>query len=195
MRCHFLLQGIFSTQIKPVSLLFPVFLSHQHHLGSPWGRISRYKYWQNPNCTPCLTPPTHLTAFQAMCFLLNGSFTTAARVISFIQWSNLALDVPTSQKIWELKSQEYWTIQSSSDKHTYSTSLTRREYYTLSWENRNGTINYGGWVVIWGNTAMGNSACSYPLKPSSQEMWRASQNQMVKTRESLIATYNGEGIA
>ena len=168
-----------------MSLLLPVFLYHQHHLGSPWGRISRYKYWQNPDCTPCLTPPPHLTTFQATCFLLNGSLTPAARVISFIQRSNLALDVPTSQKIWELKSQEYWTIQSSGDKRAYSTSLTPREYYTLSSENRNGTINYGSWVVIWGSTAMGNSACSIPdeafksrnvtckSKPNGKTTWKS----------------------
>ena len=178
----------------------PMGFSRQEYWGgvplpSPWERISRYKYWQNPNQRTLSYSSNTSDTVPGNVLLLNGSFTAAAREISFIQQSNLAPDVPTSQKVWELKSQEYWTIQSSGDKHAYSTSLTPREYHTLSSENRNGTISYGSWVVIWANTAMQvYSACSIPDEASSQEMCHASQNQMVKPCKSLIATCNGDSI-
>lgn len=142
---------------------------------------------------PCLIFLRHLKTFQACVFSPNDmpvhwivALMTAARVSSFIGQSNSALDVPTSQKIWVSKSQEYWTIPSSGDKYTYSASLTHREHHTLSSENRNGTVNYGNWTAVWAITLQEETQLAvYLMKPLSQEMWQGSQIQMVKNVKGL----------
>ena len=80
--------------------------------------------WKNPNelfgQTQYLQNPNQWNSFYSsntsenfpgnvlsMSFCSVVALMTAAGVISFIEQSNSALDVSTSQKIWESKSQEY----------------------------------------------------------------------------------------
>lgn len=121
-----------------------------------WERISRWKYWLNCNQWTSIFPPTPMKTFQAVylvCLFAEWQLgLLLPAMICVMKQGNSALDVPTSQKTWHSKSQEYWNIQSSGDKHTYPTPAIQEEYHTLSSENRNGTINYGSWAVIWAIT-------------------------------------------